>query len=274
MENMDNVYMQSIQSNENRFSKLMDKFDDVISKKTNVERDNGELRTRLSNLNHTSTLEKEILKTNLESKCTLLKQQNEAQMDKMNKLISDMDRISNDLTQKSAKIDSLESALARVDHQLEQKDQEILSLKLHSSKDDTGGEFQEVVRKKTNNNHHDHVVTLIGSSNTNGINPQKLSSNYNLNKIQAFTLEQTEREIRNLHPTPSVLVLHTLTNDLKTKTPTTCVDEMDRICKTIHELYSNTKIILSLPTPRGNSQEYNNKGQLITAMIKDKFRTN
>lgn len=106
-------------------------------------------------------MKKRYLKTNLESKCTLLKQQNEAQLDKMNKLISDMDRISNDLTQKSAKIDSLENALARVDHQLVQKDQEILSLKLHSSKDDTGGEFQEVVRKKTNNNHHDHVVTLI-----------------------------------------------------------------------------------------------------------------
>jgi hypothetical protein len=71
LEKMDNVYMQSIQSNENRFSKLMDKFDDVISKKTNVKRDNRELRT--SNLNHTSTLEKEILKTNLESKCTLNK---------------------------------------------------------------------------------------------------------------------------------------------------------------------------------------------------------
>jgi chromosome segregation ATPase len=55
-------------------------------------------------------------------------------MDKMNKLISDMDRISNDLTQKSAKIDSLESALVRIDHQLEQKDPEILSLKLHNSK--------------------------------------------------------------------------------------------------------------------------------------------
>jgi hypothetical protein len=79
---------------------------------------------------------------------------------------------------------------------------------------------------------------------------------------------------RNLHPACLVLVLHTLTNDLKTKTPTTCIDEMDRICKTIHELYSNTKIILSLPTPRSDSQEYNNKGQLITAMIKDKFRAN
>jgi chromosome segregation ATPase len=93
-------------------------------------------------------------------------------MDKMNKLISDMDRISNDLTQKSAKIDSLESALVRIDHQLEQKDPEILSLKLHNSKDDTGCEFQKVVRKKTKNNHHDHVVTLIVSSNINGINPE------------------------------------------------------------------------------------------------------
>lgn len=101
-----------------------------------------------------------------------------------------------------------------------------------------------------------------------------MSINYNLNKIQAFILEQTERKIRNLHPACLVLVLHTLTNDLKTKTPTTCIDEMDRICKTIHELYSNTKIILSLPTPRSDSQEYNNKGQLITAMIKDKFRAN
>ncbi|CAC5412746.1 unnamed protein product [Mytilus coruscus] len=65
-------------------------------------------------------------------------------MDKMMKLFSDMDRISNDLTQKSARIDTLESTLSRIDLQLEQKDQEILSLKLQNSKDDTGGEFKEV----------------------------------------------------------------------------------------------------------------------------------
>ncbi|CAC5411932.1 unnamed protein product [Mytilus coruscus] len=178
MKAMNTIFTQSVQSNETRFSKLMDMFDDIISKKSNVERENGKLRSKFSNLNNTSTLEKELLKTNLESKCTLLKQQNETQMEKMKKLFSDMDSISNDLTQKSARIDTLENALSRIDIQLEQKDQEILSLKQYKSQDETGGEFKEVVRKKTNNNHHDHAVTLIGSSNTSGINPEKLLSNY------------------------------------------------------------------------------------------------
>ncbi|CAC5360696.1 unnamed protein product [Mytilus coruscus] len=97
-----------------------------------------------------------------------------------------MDRISNDLTQKSARIDTLESALSRIDLQLEQKGQEILSLKLHNSKDDTGGEFKEVVRKKTNNNHHDHVVTLIGSSNTSQLITAMIKDKFRLDEFITF----------------------------------------------------------------------------------------
>jgi hypothetical protein len=104
--------------------------------------------------------------------------------------------------------------------------------------------------------------------------PDKLSYLYSANKISAYTLQQTEEEVKHLETTPTLLVLHSLINDLKSKSPSDCVDKMCDIVDDIRELYPKTKIIISLPTPRNDSNDFNIKGQLISVMIKDKLRGN
>ena len=80
--------------------------------------------------------------------------------------------------------------------------------------------------------------------------------------------------IKHLENTPTLLVLHSFTNDLKSKSPSDCVDKMCDIVNDIRELYPKTKIIISHPTPRNDSDDFNIKGQLISVMIKDKLRGN
>jgi hypothetical protein len=104
--------------------------------------------------------------------------------------------------------------------------------------------------------------------------PDKLSYILSANKISAYTLQQTEEEVKHLATTPTLLVLHSLTNDLKSKSPSDCVDKMCDIVDDIRELYPKTKIIISLPTPRNDSNDFNIKGQIISVMIKDKLRGN
>ena len=79
---------------------------------------------------------------------------------------------------------------------------------------------------------------------------------------------------RNLETSPTPLMLHSLTNDLKSKSSSDCVDKMCDIVDDIRELYPKTKIIISLPTPRNDSNDFNIKGQIISVMIKDKLRGN
>jgi hypothetical protein len=81
----------------------------------------------------------------------------------------------------------------------------------------------------------------------------KLSTCYTANTIVVYTLDDTERELQNLQNEPDVIVLHSLTNDLTTETPNACVDKMDKICRDLRERHLNTKIVVSLPTPRNDS---------------------
>lgn len=50
-----------------KFSKVLDRLDKVTENWTTVERENAELKCKISNLNHTTTLEKELLKSELDS---------------------------------------------------------------------------------------------------------------------------------------------------------------------------------------------------------------
>jgi hypothetical protein len=49
-----------------------------------LKRTTQNLKTKLQNTTHTITLEKEIIKSNLESKCSILKQQNDTQKGQLN----------------------------------------------------------------------------------------------------------------------------------------------------------------------------------------------
>ncbi|CAC5392985.1 unnamed protein product [Mytilus coruscus] len=111
----------------------------------------------------------------------------------------------------------------------------------------------------------------MGTSNTESIDP-RISPDYNVHKVTAYTLDETEKELQKLESGPNVIVLHSLTNELMNTTPNNCVDRMTRICNDIRTRFHNIKIVISLPTPRCDSEEHNSNGQLITILMKTKFR--
>jgi hypothetical protein len=62
------------------------------------------------------------------------------------------------------------------------------------------------------------VALLIGTSNISGINEEKLSPDVEVAKHISYTLQECRDYILscNPHTPPDVVVLHSLTNDLKT----------------------------------------------------------
>ena len=120
----------------------------MIHKITNTESENGELKCKIQHLKHASTLENELLKTKLEAKCEQLTEQNKTKTDKINKLITDIEKINNELHDRKNKIETLESSFSTLRNQMELKEQEILSMKMHTSRDDNSGEFQTVPEKE------------------------------------------------------------------------------------------------------------------------------
>ncbi|XP_061193707.1 uncharacterized protein LOC133201934 [Saccostrea echinata] len=273
LETMQKLHNQSMQANEANFTQLLNKFDELMNKTTKLEKENTELKTKMNSLNHMSTLEKEVLKSNLEAKCSFLQHQNDTFSEKMRIYTEDLQKTSDVMADRSAQIDTLETKIAAMKTQLDKKDEEIVSLKLHNCRDDNSGDFRSASKTKTTRQSHGKPhVTLIGTSNIKGIHPDKLSYQYSVNKITAYTLEDTEKEIRNLAETPDLIALHSLTNDLRNKTPNVCVEEMSGICNLIHDQLPVTKIVISLPTPRKDSDDYNTRGQIVTALLKQKLK--
>lgn len=75
---------------------------------------------------------------------------------------------------------------------------------------------ERVIREETPSK---PTAVLIGTSNIDGIMADKLSSEVNITKSTAYTLEETKEVISDLNSKPDVVILHSLTNDIKTYTP-------------------------------------------------------
>ncbi|VDI36494.1 Hypothetical predicted protein [Mytilus galloprovincialis] len=112
-------------------------------------------------------------------------------------------------------------------------------------------------------------VLLIGTSNIRGINENKLSSSIDVIKEICFTLNTNEYILGdNPQTPPAVVVLHKLTNDLKTKNQQNCACELFALISIIQEKWRETKCLISLATPRKGDTMHHTNGQIVNALIK------
>jgi hypothetical protein len=90
------------------------------------------------------------------------------------------------------------------------------------------------------------VALLIGTSNISGINEEKLTPDVEVVKHISYTLQECRDYILscNPHTPPDVVVLHSLTNDLKTKSHQDCVEDLTRIITIINRKWKNTICII------------------------------
>jgi len=70
---------------------------------------------------------------------------------------------------------------------------------------------------------------------------------------------------------PTVVVLHSLTNDLKHKKAHVCVDELFVLVSKICSKWPLVKIVISFTTPRKDTMNYSTNGQIINVLLKQKF---
>ena len=279
MQTMERICKDNIEAHDKKYSALLDKLESLAVKTSSVEKENADLRGNLKHINHTTTLEKELLKAEMDSKCKILKQQCDTQSETILKLNQEIHKSTQSINEQSDKIITLENTHKSLQEQIEKKDQEIISLKIHNSRDDST-DFQEVrsqsthSKDNTQNGTHSQIpqVTIIGTSNTRGINPDKLSSRFKTDKILAYTINDAETEVRHLPHIPEVLVFHSTTNDLKTSTPSDCVSKMEKLINLTTEMYPRTKVIISLPTPRSDNSTINHNAQITSVMLKEKFK--
>ncbi|CAG2231221.1 unnamed protein product [Mytilus edulis] len=185
-------------------------------------------------------------------------------------LQSDISDLQTKLNNKISKIEEMASAYNSVSENLKHKEDEVLSLKLHLSQDNTN-DFQEVKLKHPKTRNTKHVV-LIGTSNIKGIDPNKLSSKYSAEKHEAFTLEQTDHVIQELEVTPDILVLHSLSNAVRSTPNEKSIEYLHTIIDSAKEKFNDTKIVISLPTPRADEESLNNKAQILSLMAKEDLR--
>lgn len=274
LESMEKMYMKSLDSHETKFSEILNKFDSMSNKCATLNKENGELKCKLGNLNHTTALEKEVMRHDLETKINAIQQQNNVKNDSIAKFSMEIDKLSEQISVQSEKMLSLEKSHMELNAQLAAKEQEVLSLKLHESRDDSMP-FQQVPVGQRQNQQDmrrtKELITIIGTSNTEKIDPQKMSTHYDVNKITAMTLEDTKTAIKSLNATPDVLLLHSITNDIKLHSAETCVSKLTEVVNTAAHHYPRTKIIVSLPTPRSDKSSWNLNSQLISVMLKEKY---
>jgi len=177
---------------------------------------------------------------------------------------------------KIEEIQQLTVSVANLTAKLDHAQDEILQLKMHISAL-MDSNIQKLSVKPTDTLRHPDVtllkpkVLLLGTSNIKNINETKLSDAVNVEKVVKYTLEETETYVKSHDEAPDLVVIHSLTNDLKAFSPQKCVDELDSLICIIHKKWPNVKIVISLTTPRKDDIGYYTNGQIINALVKQKI---
>ncbi|CAC5374668.1 unnamed protein product [Mytilus coruscus] len=160
---------------------------------------------------------------------------------------NEIDFKSKRLEEKNEEITQLTSSLNIVKKKLDEAQDEILQLKsnISASLDEATprSSQKEVVREVPPAK---PKLLFVGTSN-----------------IQEFISTFTD--------TPDMLVLHSLTNDLKTKQPTQCIDRLFDIVSEASSKWPLLKCVISFTTPRRDSITNFTNAQIIKALLKQKF---
>lgn len=67
------------------------------------------------------------------------------------------------------------------------------------------------------------------------------------------------------------MVLHVLTNDLKSQEPEACSANLIHLVHLVGQKWPEVKCVISLATPRSDDIQYHTKGVIINALIKKKL---
>ncbi|VDI57158.1 Hypothetical predicted protein [Mytilus galloprovincialis] len=148
-----------------------DKFNGLISSR---EKENITLKSAVQELRNESWLSAECWKSKMETQKSQIEQRKQTYEKSFKDLQIAIDTLQIQIQGKDNEITNIKMSLDDTTKTVEQKENEIVSLKLTMSQDNTN-EFQEVRSRNKNNTKNDKRVLIIGTSNTQGIDPTKMS---------------------------------------------------------------------------------------------------
>ena len=92
------------------------------------------------------------------------------------------------------------------------------------------------------------TVTIIGDSNTRGLDPSKMTKKYNFQVKQAMTGKDLLAKVKEERPRDQTMVIHTGTNDLKNQSAEETANSIVQTASTL--LRNGNKVIVSYLLPR------------------------
>ena len=92
----------------------------------------------------------------------------------------------------------------------------------------------------------------------------------------AYTLDATLKVVQDSDSDlqPDVVILHSLTNDIKSISPANCVDKVGQVVDAIQEKWERAKCIISLTTPRMDDKTHRINCEILDGMIKQRYLDN
>ncbi|CAG2218274.1 unnamed protein product [Mytilus edulis] len=177
---------------------------------------------------------------------------------------------------KDEEIQQLTQNIRKLKTNLDTAQDEVIQLKNHIAAQLDANMAKETSSNKAATNQQQHrndtqskpKVLFLGTSNIKAINEAKLTTAATVEKVVKYTLKETVAYVTSHEDRPDLVVLHSLTNDLKHLTPQQCIDELDQLISLIHDKWSLAKIVISLTTPRKDDIGFFTNGQIINALVK------
>ena len=114
-------------------------------------------------------------------------------------------------------------------------------------------------------------VLLVGTSIVRYIDPKILSKDYDISKSSSYSLEETAKVIDNANSPPVVVIFHSMTNNLKTEDPSSCVQKLNDIVDRVVQKWPSTHVMISMETPRADQTDLNNKVLVANGLIRSIF---
>ena len=239
---------------------------------TDVEKQLFQMRTEKYN----SAVEISRLESSLSIEKTKANSLEQTLNTKLRDLRSDNEHLIQKLQCKSEENDKLKDDNTALKNKVDEQFNEILSLKTQLSSmfltKSTNSDVSKVERaaseERVGSVNHKPKALLIGTSNIKGIKEDKPSSDVDITKSIAYTLDETKEVIGNWTYKPDVVILHSLTNDVKSNNPEKCAEKLHDVVNSINKKWKGTKVIVSLTTPREDNAVINLNSEILDGIVK------
>lgn len=248
--------------------------------------------------NDTLVLQVATLQSELERKTKAMGEQNKMLEDSKKRLSTEIDNLDVRLQKKNEELFSSEQRNKQLQTELHRTQDELLSVKtsmlseysaftevssrkqkvLLQSQEHSPSKIPEKIETPTvklKQSQSQPELLLIGSSIVKGIHAEGIMKGTEMKttKETAYTVKEAEDVVNMYGGHPKCVTFQIMSNDLKTKEPEECVEEMTGLIDQTRKKF-NCQVVVSLPPPRSDTEERQLKTEQYNINMKRAYINN